>query len=88
MKRGDAPIYLVWEEVDAIPDEGYDRFSGELVKALGAIHPVISHATPKKIPGRAGVRFIVRQLSMLAAVRKLASHGRRPGPSSTRHATS
>ena len=78
VKRGDAPIYLVWEEVDAIPDEGYDRFSGELVKALGAIHPVISHATPKKIPGRAGVRFIVRQLSMLAAVRKLASHGRRP----------
>ena len=56
------PILVVAEEVDDLPDEGYDRFSTELAAALVRRRQVLVHFTPQIGSNRSLVAKVVARL--------------------------
>ena len=56
------PILVVAEEVDDLPDEGYDRFSTELAAALVRRRQVLVHFTPQIGSHRSLVAKVVARL--------------------------
>jgi glycosyltransferase involved in cell wall biosynthesis len=75
----DRPVFVVAEEVEELPDEGYDRFVSELVTALARRGLVLTHFTPPAGGVRSPlVRLLSRMQGVWRAARRTDVRGQRP----------